>query len=64
MMLQVNPCASIGAISTVLLADRNRRDLDDVRGETRGKLKFAWVECVDQAVAEALWGALVILYKK
>lgn len=45
-------------ITTVLLPERNRRDLDDVPAEARDRLKFVWVERVDQALQEALAGAL------
>ena len=41
-------------ITTVLLPHRNRRDLEDVPAEAREKLKFVWIERVDQALAAAL----------
>jgi ATP-dependent Lon protease len=41
-------------IKTVLLPERNRRDLDDVPAEAREKLKFVWVAEVDNALAAAL----------
>jgi ATP-dependent Lon protease len=43
-------------ITTVLLPERNRRDLEDVPTDARDKLKFVWIERVDQALAEALSG--------
>ncbi|MDB5808156.1 MAG: endopeptidase La [Betaproteobacteria bacterium] len=41
-------------ITTVLLPERNRRDLEDVPAEAREKLKFVWVAEVDDALAAAL----------
>jgi ATP-dependent Lon protease len=41
-------------ISTVLLPERNRRDLDDIPAEAREKLTFVWVDNVDDALAAAL----------
>ena len=41
-------------ITTVMLPARNKRDLEEVPAEAREKLKFVWVEHVDQALATAL----------
>ena len=41
-------------ITTVMLPGRNRRDLDDIPAEAREKLKFVFVDTVDEAVATAL----------
>jgi ATP-dependent Lon protease len=41
-------------ITTVLLPARNRRDLEEIPAEARDKLKFVWVEQVDDALAAAL----------
>ena len=41
-------------ITTVMLPARNRRDLEDIPADAREKLKFVWVEHVDEAVAVAL----------
>jgi ATP-dependent Lon protease len=41
-------------ITTVILPERNRRDLEEIPAEARDKLKFAWVERVDEAIATAL----------
>jgi ATP-dependent Lon protease len=45
-------------ITTVILPKRNQKDLQDVPQEAREKLRFAWVETVDDAMAEALGPAL------
>jgi ATP-dependent Lon protease len=41
-------------ITTVMLPARNRKDLQDVPQEAREKLRFVWLETVDDAMAEAL----------
>jgi ATP-dependent Lon protease len=41
-------------IKTVLLPERNRRDLEEIPAEARERIEFVWVEDVDQAVATAL----------
>jgi ATP-dependent Lon protease len=41
-------------ITTVMLPERNRRDLEDIPAEAREQLTFVWVGDVDQAVATAL----------
>jgi ATP-dependent Lon protease len=41
-------------ITTVMLPERNRRDLEEIPAEAREQLEFVWVEDVDQAVATAL----------
>jgi ATP-dependent Lon protease len=40
-------------ITTVMLPARNRRDLEEIPAEARDKLKFVWVEQVDDALAAA-----------
>jgi ATP-dependent Lon protease len=44
-------------ITTVMLPARNKRDLDEIPAEAREKLKFVWVEKVDDALGTALSGA-------
>jgi len=46
-------------ITTVMLPARNRRDFEDVPAEAREKLKFVWLERVDDALAAALSSATV-----
>jgi ATP-dependent Lon protease len=41
-------------ISTVLLPARNQRDLDEIPADAREKIRFVWLENVDQAMAAAL----------
>jgi ATP-dependent Lon protease len=41
-------------IKTVLLPERNRRDLEEIPADARDKLEFVWVERVDDALATAL----------
>jgi ATP-dependent Lon protease len=41
-------------ITTVMLPERNRRDLEEIPAEARGQLTFIWVGDVDQAMAAAL----------
>jgi ATP-dependent Lon protease len=41
-------------IRTVMLPERNQRDLDDVPAEAREKLTFVWIGRVDEAIATAL----------
>jgi ATP-dependent Lon protease len=41
-------------ISTVLLPERNRRDMEDIPAEAREKMTFVWVDNVDDALAAAL----------
>lgn len=43
-----------GGIRTVMLPERNRRDLEEIPAEAREKLQFIWLEDVDQAMAAAL----------
>jgi ATP-dependent Lon protease len=44
-------------ITTVMLPVRNRKDLQDVPESARERLKFVWLETVDDAVREALGAA-------
>jgi ATP-dependent Lon protease len=41
-------------ITTVMMPARNRKDLQDVPESARERLKFVWLETVDDAVREAL----------
>jgi len=41
-------------ITTVMLPERNRRDLEEIPAEAREKLSFDWMERVDDAIAAAL----------
>jgi ATP-dependent protease La len=41
-------------ITTVMLPARNQRDLEDIPQEAREKLRFVWLERVDEAVEAAL----------
>ncbi|MDB5764834.1 MAG: lon [Herminiimonas sp.] len=41
-------------IKVVLLPARNRKDLDDIPEEARRRLRFVWLETVDDAVREAI----------
>ena len=41
-------------IQTVMLPARNRKEWEDIPEEAREKLRFAWLENVDQAIAEAI----------
>ncbi len=41
-------------IRTVMLPERNRRDLEDIPVDAREQLKFVWLENVDQAIKAAL----------
>jgi ATP-dependent Lon protease len=41
-------------IKTVMLPERNRRDLDEIPVDAREQLQFVWVADVDQAIATAL----------
>ena len=46
--------AERAGIRTVMLPARNRRDYDDIPASTRDRLKFIWLESVDDAMAAAL----------
>jgi ATP-dependent Lon protease len=41
-------------ITTVMLPERNRRDLEEIPAEAREKIKFVWLEQVGDALAAAL----------
>jgi len=41
-------------ITTVMLPERNRRDLEEIPADARDQLTFVWLENVDQAMAAAL----------
>jgi len=49
--------AARAGIATVILPKRNARDLEELPGEVRTKLRFITVESVDEAVAAALLDA-------
>jgi ATP-dependent Lon protease len=44
-------------IRTVMLPARNRRDLEEIPADARGRLDFVWIEDVDHALATALSSA-------
>jgi ATP-dependent Lon protease len=46
--------AARAGITTVMLPARNRRDWDDIPASARDKLRFVWLETVDDAAAAAL----------
>ena len=46
--------AARAGITTVMLPARNRRDYDDIPPSARDKLRFIWLETVDDAVQAAL----------
>jgi ATP-dependent Lon protease len=46
--------AARAGITTVMLPARNRRDWDDIPPSARDRLRFVWLETVDDAVAAAL----------
>jgi ATP-dependent Lon protease len=46
--------AARAGIETVMLPARNRRDYDDIPSSARDRLKFVWLETVDDAVAATL----------
>jgi ATP-dependent Lon protease len=41
-------------IATVMLPARNRKDLEDVPAKARGRIRFVWLDRVDDAVEAAL----------
>jgi ATP-dependent Lon protease len=41
-------------ITTVMLPARNRREFEEIPAEAREKLKFVWLERVDDALEAAL----------
>jgi len=41
-------------IGTVILPSRNRKDMEDIPAHLRRKIRFAWAETMDQALAAAL----------
>ena len=46
--------AARAGITTVMLPARNRRDLDDIPPSAQARLRFVWLETVDDAVQAAL----------
>ncbi|UFN47424.1 endopeptidase La [Roseomonas sp. OT10] len=48
--------AARAGITTVMLPARNRRDFDDIPASAREKLRFVWLETVEDALAAALPG--------
>jgi ATP-dependent Lon protease len=47
-------------ITTVMLPERNRRDLEEIPADAREQLTFVWIENVDAAVATALSAAMPV----
>ena len=41
-------------IKTVMLPERNRRDLEDIPADARDRIEFVWLENVDEAMATAI----------
>jgi ATP-dependent Lon protease len=41
-------------IKTVMLPERNRRDLEEIPADARDQLQLVWIENADQALATAL----------
>jgi len=41
-------------IRTVMLPNRNQRDLDDIPADARAQVEFIWMSEVDDAIANAL----------
>ena len=46
--------AARAGISTVMLPARNQKELDEIPEDARARLRFVWLETVDDAVAEAI----------
>jgi ATP-dependent Lon protease len=46
--------AARAGITTVLLPARNKKDLEDIPRAAREKLKFVWLERVDEAISAAI----------
>ena len=46
--------AARAGIDTVLLPARNRRDLDDIPRSARDRLRFVWIETVDDAIGATI----------
>ena len=46
--------AARAGIETVMLPARNRRDFDDIPSSARDRLRFVWLETVDDALAETI----------
>ncbi len=46
--------AASAGITQVMLPARNKRDYDDIPASTRDKLKFVWLETVDDAIEHGL----------
>jgi ATP-dependent Lon protease len=49
--------AARAGIETVMLPARNRRDYDDIPASARDRLRFIWLETVDDAVAATIGAA-------
>jgi len=41
-------------IATVLLPERNKKDLEDIPADARQRIRFVWMQTVDDAIAAAL----------
>jgi ATP-dependent Lon protease len=46
--------AVAAGIKTVMLPARNRKDLEDIPEEARKRLKFVWLERIEEAVQTAI----------
>ena len=46
--------AARAGIKTVLLPNRNRKDVEDIPASARERLKLIWIDNVDQAVGNAI----------
>ena len=53
--------AARAGIDTVLLPARNRRDYDDIPPGARNRLRFVWLDTVDDALAASIGAATVEL---
>jgi ATP-dependent Lon protease len=50
--------AARAGIDTVLLAARNRRDYDDIPPGARDRLRFVWLDTVDDALMASIDAAV------
>ena len=48
--------AARAGITTVMLPARNRKDFDEIPEDARARIRFVWLDTVDQALATALDG--------
>jgi ATP-dependent Lon protease len=52
--------AARAGIDTVMLPARNRRDYDDIPPSARDRLRFVWLETVDDAIAATIGSAVQV----